>query len=263
VALCVTWLLTGAGLTAVARAETPLDRAKVLRDPGVYGLIVTYKLREQAVHGRAVRATAAVDEVRKLRERHASRVMVEAYLSRGLDAATDYFLRLHTYELAHAQDFLEDFGKTTIGRQSRLVHSFKGVTKGPLYISRDRSPELNRGLTSTFYQGPPARYAIVIPTRKNADWWNLAPADRLKAMEVHTRPTLAYLKNVRRKLYHSTGLDDADFLTYFETADLVAFHQLNLALVSVPENRFNVRFGNPTIVGTMRPFDEVMRVLVE
>ncbi|TNC99269.1 MAG: hypothetical protein FD118_3840 [Rhodocyclaceae bacterium] len=41
------------------------------------------------------------------------------------------------------------------------------------------------------------------------------PADqRLREMEAHTAPTLAYLVNVKRKLYHSTGIDDTDFIRW-------------------------------------------------
>ena len=52
----------------------------------------------------------------------------------------------------------------------------------------------------------------------------MTEAQRLKEIRAHTAPTLQYLVNVKRKLYHSTGLSDTDFITYFETNDLGAFN---------------------------------------
>ena len=47
------------------------------------------------------------------------------------------------------------------------------------------------------------------------------------------------MKTVRWKLYHATGLDDFDFITYFETAKLEEFQGLILALEKVKEFRHN------------------------
>jgi len=270
-------IVAGAFLFAEAaglRAETsapagspapavPLQRDKVLKDPGVFGVIASFKVRPQYSQLKPAELQAAPVEMKRLVDRHQARVLVDAYLSRGLNAATDFFFRLDSYELVYAQDFLRDFHKTTLGKYADVVHTFVGVTKPLIYISKDKSPALNSGLTSATYSAPTPRYAIVIPTRKSGDWWNLSAAERQKAMEVHTEPTLPFLKNVRRKLYHSTGLDDADFITYFETDDLVAFHKLNLSLVAIPENKYNVRLGNPTLLGTIHDVEYVVRAVSE
>ena len=58
-------------------------------------------------------------------------------------------------------------------------------------------------------------------------------------MKEHTEAALPYHKTVKRKLYHSTGLDDMDFITYFETSKLEDFHSLILALEKVKEFRIN------------------------
>lgn len=248
---------------APAPPQGPIERDKILKDPYVYGVIASFKVRPDYAQLKPAQLQGAVAEIQKVIERHKDRVLVDAYLTRGLQATTDFFFRVNAYELIYAQDFLRDFHKTQLGKHTDVVHTFVGVTKPLIYITSDKSPQLNTGLTATKYQGPAPRYAIVIPTRKSADWWNTPPDQRRKEMEVHTEPTLGFLKNVRRKLYHSTGLDDADFITYFETDDLVAFHKLNLFLVSVPENRFNVRLGNPTILGTIHPIDEVVKALAD
>ena len=54
-------------------------------------------------------------------------------------------------------------------------------------------------------------------------------------MKEHTEASLPYLKTVKRKLYHSSGLDDFDFITYFETAKLDDFTNLIIALEKVKE----------------------------
>src|SRR4051794_24237114 len=81
-------------------------------------------------------------------------------------------------------------------------------------------------------------YVIVVPIRKNAEWWALDQDKRVAMMQEHTEATLPYLKTVKRKLYHSSGLDDLDFITYFETSKLEDFHSLVLALEKVKEFQY-------------------------
>ena len=82
-------------------------------------------------------------------------------------------------------------------------------------------------------------------------------------METHTLPTLAYLVNVKRRLYHSTGLDDIDFIAYFETNGLIAFNNLLISFASIPENKYHVRWGNPTTLGTILSPGNVIKALSE
>ena len=72
---------------------------------------------------------------------------------------------------------------------------------------------------------------------------------------------MLYLKAVKRKLYHSSGLDDVDFITYFETAKLDDFNNLVTALLQVIENRHNERFGDPILLGTIRPLEEILEII--
>lgn len=83
----------------------------------------------------------------------------------------------------------------------------------------------------------------------------------MRLMKEHTDAAIPYLKTVKRKLYHSNGLDDFDFITYFETENLADFNSLILALQQVKENQHNRRFGNPTLLGTVRSLDEILDVL--
>src|SRR5258705_397308 len=109
----------------------------------------------------------------------------------------------------------------------------------------------------------PKPYVIVIPIRKDAEWWSLSQEQRAAMMQEHTEASLPYTKTVKRKLYHSTGLDDLDFITYFETSRLEDFQSLILALEKVKEFRHNRRFGHPTLLGTVTSLDEIIEVLAQ
>ncbi|KAF0164720.1 MAG: hypothetical protein FD157_1884 [Rhodocyclaceae bacterium] len=239
----------------------PVDRAKILVAPGVFGNFSTYKVRPDYYRMSSAERKGAAAEVLAVVDKHKDKVIVDAYLTRGFEAKSDYFLRLHSYDMAATQAFLVDFRATRFGMYSDVTENLVGMTKALNYITKDKSPSLNAGLTGSSYSGEAPRYAFMIPVKKNADWWNLTDEQRLKEIETHTLPTLGNLVNVKRKLYHSTGLDDTDFITYFETADLGAFNSLMLALAKVPENKYHVRWGSPTVMATIQTFENVVKTL--
>ena len=237
------------------------DMTKILTAPGVFGNFSTYKVRPDYYKLSMAERKGAAAEVVAVVEKYKDKVKAEAYLTRGFEAQSDFFLRIHSYDMAATQAFLVDFRATRFGMNAEVTENLVGMTKALNYITKDKSPNLNAGLTGATYSDATPRYAFVIPVKKNADWWNLTDEQRLKEMETHTLPTLANLANVKRKLYHSTGLDDTDFITYFETADLGAFNNLMLALAKVPENKYHVRWGSPTVLGTIQSFDSVVNTL--
>jgi chlorite dismutase len=239
-----------------------IDRAQILNDPGVFGVITLFKLGPDWGRLDPAARKSAADEVKMLVERHWEHVLVQGYLTSGLKASADYFWRVHAYDLAHAQAFLHEFRQTVLGRASECTETLVGVTKPLNYITPDKSAELNRSLQSATFQGSPPRYAIVVPVKKSAEWWNMAPAMRLKEIESHTRSAVPFLVNVDRKLYHSTGLDDLDFITYFETSDLGAFHELMVVLASIPENKYHTRWGSPTVLATIHSVEGMLDAFV-
>lgn len=240
-----------------------MDRAKILKSSGVFGIVATFELDAAWNQMSVADRQGAPAEVAKLVEKHRDAVLLDAYLSRGISAGADYFLRVNTYDLAKGQAFLVDFGRTLVGRHSQVTETLVGVTKPLNYVTPEKSPDLNKGLKSATYQGGDPRYAIVIPVKKNAAWWNATAEERLAMAEGHTIPTLQHLVSVKRKLYHSTGLSDTDFITYFEMNDLVAFNNLVIALMSVPENLHHVRFGDPVIMGTIHSVEDVFGALAK
>lgn len=250
-----------AQMAAEMKPAEPVDRAKILTAPGVFGNFSTYKMRPDYYKMSMAERKGAAAEVLAVVEKHKSSVIVDAYLTRGFESQSDFFLRVHSYDMAATQAFLVDFRATRFGMYADVTEQLVGMTKALNYITKDKSPNLNAGLTSATYTDAAPRYAFMVPVKKNADWWNLTDAQRLKEIETHTLPTLANLVNVKRKLYHSTGLDDTDFITYFETADLGAFNNLMLALAKVPENKYHVRWGSPTVMGTIQTFENVVNKL--
>lgn len=239
----------------------PVDRAKILTAPGVLAAFSTYKVRSEYYRLAAAERKGAVEEVAAVLAKHKDKVIADVYLTRGFEAQSDYFIRVHGYDMVAVQNFLVDFRATRFGTYSDVTESLVGITKPLNYITKDKSPALNAGLTATSYNAEAPRFAFMIPVKKSAEWWNQPDEQRLKDMELHTLPTLVNLVNVRRKLYHSTGLDDTDFITYFETNDLGAFNNLMLALAKVPENKYHVRWGNPTVMGTIQSFETVVKTL--
>ncbi|MDT3778108.1 chlorite dismutase family protein [Nitrospira sp. MA-1] len=159
------------------------------------------------------------------------------------------------------QQLLTQLRSTGLGRHLDLEYTISGVTKELNYAPD--FPDLLQQLKGAKYEGDPSTYAIMIPIRKNAEWWNLSKEDRVALMKEHTIPTVAYLKSVKRKLYHSTGISDVDFLTIFETNNLVDFNDLVIALRMVREDIFNVQLGEPTIIGTLKSWNDIVDLLVK
>lgn len=250
-----------ADMKAAPMAPMMADRAKMLTSPGVFGNFSTYKLRPDFYKLSAAERKGAAAQVMSVIDKHKDKVIVDAYLTRGFEANSDYFLRVHSADMAATQSFLVDFRATRFGMYSDVTENLVGITKALNYITKDKSMDLNAGLSSATYSGDAPRYALMVPVKKSAEWWNLTEAQRLKEMETHTMPTLPYLVNIKRKLYHSTGIDDTDFITYFETNDLGAFNNLMLSLASVPENKYHVRWGSPTVLGTILPVETVVKTL--
>ena len=201
------------------------------------------------------------EEAKALLESTKNQVTVDGYWTYGLTTDSYFMLRLHSADLKANQQLLTQLRSTGLGRHLDLEYTVSGMTKGLNYAPD--FPELLEKLKAAKYEGDPSTYAIMIPIRKNAEWWNLSKEDRVALMKEHTIPTVAYLKTIKRKLYHSTGLSDVDFLTIFETNSLGEFNDLVIALRMVREDTFTVQLGEPTIIGTLKNWNEIVDLLVK
>ncbi len=243
----------------MASTVSAADREKLLSEPGVYGTFAVFRI--DADWGKLEQPTriAYLTLFKGVIEQHREKVAIDTYLLRGLSEHADVLVRVHATELKDTQQFLVDLLNSPFGKHLTSIVVFHGLTKKANYVP-GFPDNLKNDLKVPSESGP---YAIVIPIRKDADWWALPQDKRAGMMQEHTEAALPYHKTVKRKLYHATGLDDFDFITYFETAKLDEFQNLILSMQKVKEARHNRRFGNPTLVGTMRSLDQLIEVLAQ
>ena len=248
------------GLVLVSAVEAA-DRDKLLSEPGVYGTFAAFSLdadwwkQDQAVR------IAQLTVLKGVVEQHREKLVIDLYLLRGLSDHADLLFRVHAAELRDTQQFLLDLQGSLFGKHLNTTAVMHGLTKKANYVPAFPD-QLKADLKIPSEPGPKP-YAIVIPIRKSADWWGLDQDKRAAMMQEHTEASLPYNKTVKRKLYHSTGLDDLDFITYFETSKLEDFHSLILAMEKVKEFPYNRRFGHPTLIGTMKSLDEIIEILAQ
>lgn len=250
IALCSVLMPEGPGRAA--------EHEKLLSEPGVYATFAAFKLDpEWWKLDKSARETAAA-AVKEVVRKHGEQIAIDPYLLRGLSEHADVLIRLHAPDLSHNQNFVVDLMGTTFGAHLVNTSTFNGMTKKANYVPN--FPDDTKSALKASADPGAKSYAVVIPIRKDAAWWLLNHETRTRLMKEHTDAALPYLKTVRRKLYHSNGLDDFDFITYFETDNLADFNNLILALQQVKENQHNRRFGNPTLLGTVHSWDQILDV---
>ncbi|MCX5725230.1 MAG: chlorite dismutase family protein [Nitrospirae bacterium] len=246
------------GLLSVAEAA---DRDKLLSEPGVYGTFAAFTLDEDWAKEDQATRIAHLTVLRGVVEQHREKVAIDLYLMRGLSDHADVMFRVHAVELRETQKFLLDLQSSLFGKHLKAAGIMHGLTKKANYVPG--LPDQMKADLKTASEPGPKPYVIVIPIRKNADWWALDQDKRMALMKEHTEAALPYQKTVKRKLYHSTGLDDLDFITYFEASKLEDFHSLILSLEKVKEFQYVRRFGHPTLIGTAMSLPEIMEVLAQ
>jgi chlorite dismutase len=254
----VVLVMVGLGMVPAVEAT---DRDKLLSEPGVYGTFASFSLdADWAKQDQAARI-AQLTVLKGVVEQHREKLAIDTYLLRGLSDHADLLFRVHATELRETQQFLLDLQGSLFGKHLISSTVFSGLTKKANYVP-GMPDSLKADLKAPSEPGPKS-YVIVIPIRKDADWWSLSQEQRAAMMQEHIEAALPYNKTVKRKLYHATGLDDLDFITYFETSRLEDFQSLILAMEKVKEYRHNRRFGHPTLLGTVRSLDEIIEVLAQ
>mgnify|MGYP000199158518 CR=1 FL=1 len=244
---------------AVVSPSLATDREALLTQSGVYGTFAAFQMDHDWWDLTGEARVIAVSEVKGLIEQFSHKIVIESYLLRGLSDHADLMFRIHAHALSDTQQFLTSLLGTRLGRHLVATTYLHGLTKPAAYAPG--FPEtMKQSLQSPTPDPGTKSYAIVIPIRKDAEWWALGQDTRATLMQEHTQAALPYINTVKRKLYHSSGLDDFDFITYFETDKLEDFHSLIRALEQVKEYRHDRRFGHPTLLGTIRPLDDILEL---
>lgn len=254
-------LLWGVVGVWMSSAHAEVDRERLLAEPGIYGTFAVFALDDE--WGR-LEPSARIVQLATLKgvvEQHREKVAIDLYLLRGLSDRADVLFRIHASELRDTQGFLLDLRSSRFGTHLTGVRVMHGLAQKPNYVS-GFSDQMKTALKVPSYEGDKS-YAIVIPIGKSAEWWELDQEKRTAMMQEHTAATLPFLKTVKRKLYHSSGLGDVDFITYFETSTLEDFHNLVVSLQKVKEFGYTRQFGSPTLLGTMHSLDEVIEILAQ
>ena len=251
-------LMFGLLMVAAAWPAQATERDKLLTEPGVYGTFAAFQMDHDWWDLTGEARVIAVSEAKGLIEQFSSKIVIESYLLRGLSDHADFMFRVHAHAMADTQQFLTSLLGTRFGRHLVATSYLHGLTKKAAYVPG--FPDRMKTDLQAPSEAGAKSYAIVIPIRKDADWWAMDQDTRLALMQEHTQAALPYLSAVKRKLYHSSGLDDFDFITYFETEKLEEFHDLIRALEQVKEYRHNRRFGHPTLIGTVRPLDDILEL---
>jgi len=257
----ISWACVGLLCLNAPLAASAADREKLLSEPGVYGTFATFSLDEQWAKEDQATRIAYLTVLKGVVEQHREKIAIDVYLMRGLSDHADLMFRAHAADLRDTQEFLVDLQNSHFGKHLKSASIMHGLTKKANYVPG--FPDQMKADLKMASEPGPNPYVIVIPIGKSADWWGLDQDTRAEMMQEHTEATIPYLKTVKRKLYHSSGLDDLDFITYFETSKMEDFHNLVLSLEKVKEFQYARRFGHPTLIGTVKSLDQLIEVLAQ
>lgn len=174
------------------------------------------------------------------------------YTMVGLQPGVDLLL----WRLGPSLDALEESAAAALrcgmGTWMTVTQSLLGVIQPSQYVKKPTPQE------QSLFTGERARYLIVYPFTKSADWYLLGKEARQGIMNEHMRVGHDF-PQVRQLLAYSFGIDDQDFVVAYETDDLVAFGELVRALRSTESRRSTVR-DTPILTGIHRPLEELAQI---
>jgi chlorite dismutase len=176
-----------------------------------------------------------------------------SYSSIGLEPGVDLLL----LRLGPTLDSLEEAGarlaRSGLGRWLSVRHSLLGRIAPSQYVVKPTEQE------RSVLDGDPARYLVVYPFTKSADWYLLSREARQGVMNEHMRVGRGYPR-VRQLLAYSFGIDDGDFLVAYDTDDLAAFGDLVRELRAT-ESRRSTLNDKPLLLGIRRTIDEFVALV--
>jgi chlorite dismutase len=140
-----------------------------------------------------------------------------------------------------------------VGRYMSVAHAMLGIVRPSVYVKTQTVQE------QAMFSGTRARYIIVYPFVKTADWYLLDRDARQMMMNEHIKIGHQY-PMVQQLLAYSFGLDDQEFIVAYETDELPAFLDLVHALRMTQGRKYTLR-DTPILTGTHRPLREILSLL--
>ena len=159
----------------------------------------------------------------------------------GLEPGVDLVLLRQAASMEALEEAGARLARSGLGRSLTIRHSILGRIGTSQYVARPSSQE------RSVLDGEQARYLIVYPFTKSADWYLLSREARQGIMNEHMRVGRGY-PTVRQLLAYSFGIDDGDFLVAYDTDDLAVFGELVRELRGTQSRRSTVD-DRPILLG--------------
>ena len=212
------------------------DREKLLSEPGVYGTFAAFTLDEEWAKEDQATRIAHLTILRGVVEQHRKKVAIDLYLMRGLSDHADLMFRVHAAELRDTQQFLVDLQNNLFGKHLKTAGIMNGLTKKANYVP-GFPDQMKADLKTAKRTGPEA----LCDRDSDQEECRLVGArsgqtGRDDAGAYGSRVALSQDGEAQTLSFH--GLDDLDFITYFETSKLEDFHSLILSLEKVKEFQY-------------------------
>ncbi len=161
----------------------------------------------------------------------------------GLERGVDLLLLRQAASMEALEESGARLARSGLGRWLAVRHSILGRIAPSQYVAKATAQE------KSVLDGDPARYLIVYPFTKSADWYLLSREARQGIMNEHMRVGRGY-PTVRQLLAYSFGLDDGDFLVAYDTDDLAAFGELVRELRGTESRRSTIN-DRPILLGLL------------
>lgn len=197
-----------------------------------------------------------IEDFRSALGEYSGRLEVDFYYTVGLTENSDFLVRIQSESMATIQNFLSSTCRSGFGYYLDRIESFIAVTTPPTPIRKlfEKFPD-----TETFdVVEEKNRYAALFPFSKSLDWWLLPDPEKAELQTEYFKLLERFSPKVHLRIYFSIGLDDQDFMLYLETADLESLNELMTSLWFLKDNRFTIRIGSPTILGTVMGIGEIL-----
>ena len=164
---------------------------------------------------------------------------LRVYSTTGVRPETDFFL----WKITERYETLGELGAalnaTPFAGWLETPYNYLATTKASQYTSARRARKV-------LPQGSP--YLVVYPFVKVRPWYELAEADRRRAMEEHIRIGREEFPTIHNHTTYSFGIDDQEFMTAFECDEPADFMHLMLRLRDSEASRYTER-DTPIFVG--------------